>query len=101
MTLAPVVTLGRGRTAETEREAEVRRPYASAAPTVRLPRDAVLDRYLLEQRLGSGGFGVVWSAWDEKLEREVAVKAIRREDGDARIVREARAAARLNHPGIV
>lgn len=61
----------------------------------------MLGRYRLEQRLGSGGFGVVWSAWDEKLEREVAVKVIHRDGGDARIVREARAAARLSHPGIV
>jgi hypothetical protein len=64
-------------------------------------REPLLDRYRLEKRLGAGGFGVVWSAWDEKLEREVAVKLMRRDGGDARIVREARAAARLNHPGIV
>lgn len=63
--------------------------------------EPLLDRYRLETRLGSGGFGVVWSAWDEKLERQVAVKVLRRDGGDARIVREARAAARLNHPGIV
>src|SRR3954468_12804132 len=63
--------------------------------------EPLLDRYRLEQRLGSGGFGVVWWAWDEKLEREVAVKVIHRDGGDARIVREARAAARLNPPGIV
>jgi hypothetical protein len=45
---------------------------------------------------------VVWLAWDEKLEREVAVKAIPREGGAGeRVEREARAAARLNHPGIV
>jgi eukaryotic-like serine/threonine-protein kinase len=61
----------------------------------------VLDRYRLERRLGSGGFGVVWLAWDTRLEREVAVKAIPREGGDERVEREARAAARLNHPGIV
>jgi eukaryotic-like serine/threonine-protein kinase len=66
----------------------------------------VLGRYRLEDRLGAGGFGVVWRARDEHLEREVAVKAIARgADGpkgvDDRAFREARAAARLNHPGIV
>jgi hypothetical protein len=64
----------------------------------------VLDRYRLERKLGAGGFGVVWLAFDEKLEREVAVKIIDA-DGDgpvpARAAREARVAARLNHPGIV
>jgi hypothetical protein len=56
----------------------------------------------MERRLGAGGFGVVWLAWDEKLEREVAVKVIPREGGSGeRVEREARAAARLNHPGIV
>ncbi len=62
----------------------------------------VLGRYRLERRLGAGGFGVVWLAWDEKLEREVAVKVMPRERGSGdRVEREARAAARLNHPGIV
>ena len=64
----------------------------------------VLGRYRLERRLGSGGFGTVWSAHDEKLERDVAVKVIPREDGGmerSRVEREALAAARLNHPGIV
>jgi hypothetical protein len=66
------------------------------------PARLVLGRYRLERRLGAGGFGVVWQAWDEKLERRVAVKAIPRErGGGARVEREARAAARLNHPGIV
>ena len=56
----------------------------------------------MERRLGAGGFGIVWLAWDEKLEREVAVKVIPREHGAGeRVEREARAAARLNHPGIV
>jgi hypothetical protein len=58
----------------------------------------------LQNRLGAGGYGTVWLGWDEKLEREVAVKVIPRDgDGPApvRAEREARVAARLNHPGIV
>ncbi|HEY2604092.1 MAG TPA: hypothetical protein VGI67_21220, partial [Thermoleophilaceae bacterium] len=56
----------------------------------------VLGRYLLQRRLGAGGYGTVWLGWDEKLEREVAVKVIPREDADGpapmRAEREARAA---------
>jgi serine/threonine protein kinase len=62
----------------------------------------VLDRFLIERRIGSGGFGVVYEAWDGRLERPVAVKAIeRRGEAGRRVLREAQAAARLNHPGIV
>ena len=81
-------------------------PLGGSDPTQRLTDGAgarlILGRYRLERRLGAGGFGVVWLAWDEKLEREVAVKAIPRDGGAGeRVEREARAAARLNHPGIV
>jgi|SRR6186997_73927 len=62
----------------------------------------VLNRFLVERRLGSGGFGVVYEAWDGRLERPVAVKAIeQRGEAGRRVLREAQAAARLNHPGIV
>jgi serine/threonine protein kinase len=62
----------------------------------------VLNRFLIERRIGSGGFGVVYEAWDGRLERSVAVKAIEsRGESGRRVLREAQAAARLNHPGIV
>ena len=66
------------------------------------PAPLVLDRYRLHRRLGAGAFGTVWLAGDERLERDVAVKILPRERVvGGRFEREARAAARLAHPGIV
>jgi serine/threonine protein kinase len=70
----------------------------------------VADRYALKAPLGRGGMGVVWRAQDAVLGREVAVKEVvfpptmaddERRPAQARVMREARAAARLNHPGAV
>jgi len=63
----------------------------------------VLGRYRLRERLGAGGFGVVWRAYDELLHREVAVKWVPlAPEGDSeRASREALATARLAHPAIV
>jgi eukaryotic-like serine/threonine-protein kinase len=96
--------MNRSKTGFTEEPGTL--PLGGSDPTESLPTGpgprVVLGRYRLEQRLGAGGFGVVWHAWDEKLEREVAVKAIPRERGGGeRVEREALAAARLNHPAIV
>jgi serine/threonine protein kinase len=70
----------------------------------------VADRYVRLERLGHGGFGVVWRAHDSLLQRDVAIKEIHFPEAlgaderaalRERVLREARAAARLNHPGAV
>jgi tetratricopeptide (TPR) repeat protein/predicted Ser/Thr protein kinase len=62
-----------------------------------------LGPYRILKLLGSGGMGSVYLAYDERLERHVALKMLTREsreDIPRRILREARAAARLNHTNI-
>jgi hypothetical protein len=83
--------------------AHPRRPRARDAWAEPRADALVLGRYRLRERLGAGGFGVVWRAHDEVLRREVAVKRIPLapgEDGE-RATREALASARLAHPAIV
>ncbi|MDO0930941.1 serine/threonine-protein kinase [Streptomyces sp. DG2A-72] len=70
------------------------------------PGDMVDGRFELLGRLGSGGMGTVWRARDTVLHREVALKAVRPDAEDSpvvreRVMREARALARLNSPHVV
>ncbi|WP_326703503.1 serine/threonine-protein kinase [Streptomyces cyaneofuscatus] len=79
------------------------------------PSGRVIDgRFTLVERLGSGGMGMVWRAHDEALHRDVALKEVRPPDPAlaeydpegartlrARVLREARALARLDHPNVV
>lgn len=67
---------------------------------------ATLGRYELRDRLGRGGFATVYRAWDPRLEREVALKALSLDlseepDVRRRFLAEARTLARLHHPHIV
>ena len=68
------------------------------------PKAATLGRYRLEQVLGTGGMGVVHAAFDIDLERRVAIKLLHTDPSPAtraRLLREARAMARLDHPNVV
>jgi eukaryotic-like serine/threonine-protein kinase len=64
-----------------------------------------LGRYVVHERLGAGGMGVVHAAYDPVLDRRVAVKLLRAdrstEDLRARLLCEARAMARLSHPNVM
>lgn len=68
--------------------------------------DMVDGRFELLARLGSGGMGTVWRARDSVLHREVALKAVRHDAAAShsvreRVLREARALARISHPNVV
>ncbi|NUO53396.1 MAG: serine/threonine protein kinase, partial [Polyangiaceae bacterium] len=60
-----------------------------------------VGRFELGAKIGSGGMGVVYRARDPELERDVAVKILRTEAKPERLLAEARAMARLEHPNVV
>ena len=68
-------------------------------------RSGHLGRFQLRERLGDGGFGQVFRAYDPRLDRDVAIKVLKQPNPSERVMerffREARAVARLDHPNIV
>jgi tRNA A-37 threonylcarbamoyl transferase component Bud32 len=80
---------------------QVAASQATASPRGDVP--PTQQRYEILTELGRGGMGVVYKARDTRLEREVAIKVLRTTSAEeaARLEQEAKAAATLNHPGIV
>jgi tetratricopeptide (TPR) repeat protein/predicted Ser/Thr protein kinase len=89
-------------------------PQQRPAGQAPLPRDFVktgqrVGRYVVIECIGEGGMGVVYSAFDPELDRQVALKLLRPDqpvdldptDSSARLLREAKAMARLSHPNVV
>ncbi len=67
-----------------------------------------IGRFELRERIGAGAMGVVYEAWDPKLDRRVALKLLRDgpgrpngADSNKRLLREAKAMARLRHPNVI
>ncbi len=80
----------------------------SSPASVPVAPGSVLGRYIVLSRLGGGGMGVVYGAYDPQLDRKVALKLLRTEgaalagrDAQARLLREAQAMARLSHPNVI
>ncbi len=108
------VTQGTGRRADPEaRDVDPSRETVTVATEPRgappeadaIERYERIERYVVLEPLGKGGMGVVYGAYDPKLRRRVALKVIRADvvgpDGHARMLREARAMARLSHPNVL
>ncbi|HXT21520.1 MAG TPA: protein kinase, partial [Thermoanaerobaculia bacterium] len=102
------VVLARVRAQLRTKQASAPRPEAlDRTATERIGPGTVLDgRYLLEEKLGTGSFGVVFRARDQEKQRPVAVKVLKSALGDSRealerLRRESRSARELHHPNAV
>ena len=78
-----------------------------AAEALRFERGATIDRYMILDRIGAGAMGVVYTAYDPRLDRRVALKVMHARPGAqasdvaTRLLREAQALAKLSHPNVV
>ncbi len=101
----------------THQEADLHAPFATAetlgaridSETFRVDHDRPrpsLGRFALIDKIGEGGMGSVYAAFDRQLDRKVAIKVLREEVATddktrARMLREAQAMARLSHPNVI
>jgi serine/threonine protein kinase len=87
--------------AEHLRNAVAARLFGAAADPVKI------GRYTILKRLGAGGMGVVYSAYDDQIDRKIAIKLLRNVGGESndlhtqRMQRESKALGKLNHPNVV
>ncbi len=86
--------------AEHLRNSVAAKLFGAAADPVKI------DRYTVLKRLGAGGMGVVYSAYDDQIDRKIAIKLLRGVDQDKssdrdRLAREAKALGKLEHPNVV
>ncbi|MGE5184199.1 MAG: serine/threonine-protein kinase, partial [Acidobacteriota bacterium] len=97
-----------------ETEATVREGPGTSAPRheaaeeePRLSRGTLVGRYVVLDVLGAGGMGVVYAAFDPELDRKVAIKLLQastpgsESGGQAWLLREAQAMAKLSHPNVI
>jgi Tol biopolymer transport system component/serine/threonine protein kinase len=79
---------------------------AGRQPPTEIPKGEMLGPYRVDTMIGQGGMGVVYRAWDTRLDRRIALKLLRPEQVKdpsrrQRLLREARAASGLIHPNVV
>ncbi|MFV8753092.1 protein kinase domain-containing protein [Nannocystaceae bacterium ST9] len=93
-----------GPTADSSMQSRLIEKMFGVAP-IATESKRTLGHYELNHKIGAGGMGVVWSAHDVKLRRQVAIKLIHRhrvsERERLRLLDEARALAKLSHPNVV
>jgi tetratricopeptide (TPR) repeat protein len=79
-------------------------PLRESSPAIE--RGQTIGRFVVLDRLGTGGMGVVYAAYDPNLDRKVAIKVLRSqaaesEEARMRLLREAQAMARIDHPNVL
>ncbi|HET9627052.1 MAG TPA: serine/threonine-protein kinase, partial [Kofleriaceae bacterium] len=93
-----------GRARDIAEDVETQTMASAGSTPVTTDLGARLGRFQVEGKLGVGGMGIVYAAFDPRLQRQVAVKLLRdvgSRDAKERLLREARAMARLAHPNVV